>query len=117
MKLSFIFTVLNQLRIDHWQTKSYAEHKALNKAYEDLGDLFDSLVEKYYGRVGITEEKVTYTIKLDSYKGDLIAQYDQMRNSVIEYLNTITQGYGDLKNLQDEIEGTFNQLLYRLQQK
>jgi flagellar basal body-associated protein FliL len=117
MKLSFIFTTLNQLKIDHWQTKSFAEHKALGKAYEELDELFDSFVEKFYGRQGITEDKVTYTIKLDSYKGDLVAQYDQLRNSVIEYLDSITQNRNDLKNIQDEIEGAFNQLLYRLQQK
>lgn len=117
MKLSFIFTVLNQLKIDHWQTKSFAEHKALGSAYEDLDELFDSFVEKYYGRQGIAEDTVTYTIKLDSYKGNIIAQYDQLRNSVIDYLDTITQNRNDLKNIQDEIEGTFNQLLYRLQQK
>ena len=62
MKLSVVFTVLNQLKIDHWQTKSFAEHKALNG------------------------------------------------------LSTITEGRGDLKNIQDDIEGEFNHLLYKLQQ-
>jgi hypothetical protein len=27
-------TLQNQLRIHHWQTPSFAEHKALGKAYE-----------------------------------------------------------------------------------
>lgn len=116
MKLSVVFTVLNQLKIDHWQTKSFAEHKALNKAYENLGDLFDTFVEKYYGREGISEKKVTYNIKSDSYNGNLIATYTAMRDSVSTYLSTITEGRGDLKNLQDDIEGEFNHLLYRLQQ-
>ena len=40
-----------------------------------------------------------------------------MRNNVISYLATITEGSGDLKNIQDEIESEFNHLLYRLQQK
>jgi len=117
MKLSIVFTVLNQLKIDHWQTKSYAEHKALNTAYEELDGLFDSFVEAFYGRSGIVTDNVTYTIKLDSYKGDLITQYQQMRDAVVEYLKTITQNKGDLKNIQDEIEGAFNHLIYRLQQK
>jgi len=117
MKLSFVFTVLNQLRIDHWQTKSFAEHKALGTAYEELSDKFDEFVEKYYGRNSIPEKSVTYTIKLDSYNDNLIAKYTQMREAVIGYLSTITGGAGDLKNVQDDIEGEFDHLLYRLQQK
>jgi uncharacterized phage infection (PIP) family protein YhgE len=116
MKLSVVLTVLNQLKIDHWQTKSYAEHKALNKAYEALDNLFDTFVEIYYGREKIPENKVTYTIKSDSYNGNLIAEYTKIRDSVILYLSTITEGRSDLKNIQDEIEGEFNHLLYRLQQ-
>ncbi len=39
-----------QLRVFHWQTESYAQHKALGKAYEALDGLIDSFVE-----VGILE--------------------------------------------------------------
>jgi len=116
MKLSVIFTVLNQLKIDHWQTKSYAEHKALGTAYEELDGLFDKFVELMYGRVGIATDKVLYTVKSDSYNGKLIEKYTAMKKTVIEYLHSASQNYGDLKNLTDEIEGEFNHLLYRLQQ-
>lgn len=117
MKLSVVFTVLNQLKIDHWQTKSYAEHIALSKAYEALDGLFDKFVEIYYGKGTISDTKVTYTVKSDSYNENLISSYTTMRNNVISYLATITEGSGDLKNIQDEIESEFNHLLYRLQQK
>lgn len=117
MKLSVVFTVLNQLKIDHWQTKSYAEHKALATAYEELDELFDKFVELLYGREGIPSDKVTYAIKSDSYDDDLINKYTAMRKSVIDYLHTVAQNDGDLKNTVDEIEGEFNHLLYRLQQK
>jgi hypothetical protein len=117
MKLSAVFTVLNQLKIDHWQTKSYAEHKALGIAYEELDELFDKFVETYYGKSKILDARVTYTVKSDSYGGDLVSNYTTMRNNIVSYLSTITEGNGDLKNIQDEIEGEFNHLLYRLQQK
>jgi len=116
MKLSVVFTVLNQLKIDHWQTKSFAEHKALNSAYEALDGLFDTFIEQFYGREGIPEKKITYNIKSDSYDGNLISSYTKMRDGVIDYLSTITAGRGNLKNIQDEIEGEFNHLLYKLQQ-
>jgi flagellar basal body-associated protein FliL len=117
MKLSVIFTVLNQLKIDHWQTKSYAEHKALGIAYESLDSLFDKFIELYYGKNNISDARVTYTVKSDSYSDNLLSIYTTMRDSVISYLSTITEGQGDLRNIQDEIESEFNHLLYRLQQK
>jgi predicted RNA-binding protein with PIN domain len=116
MKLSVVFTVLNQLKIDHWQTKSYAEHKVLGTAYEAFDDLFDKFVEVYYGRFAIDAEQKIYTIKSDSYTNDTIARYTAMRDSVVSYLLEIVNDYGDLKNIVDEIEGEFNHLLYRLQQ-
>ena len=116
MKLSVVFTVLNQLKIDHWQTKSYAEHKALGTAYEAFDELFDKFVEVYYGRFAIDTEQKMYTIKSDSYTNDTIARYTAMRDSILDYFDTIVQEYGDLKNIVDEIEAEFNHLLYRLQQ-
>lgn len=116
MKLSLVFTVLNQLKIDHWQTKSHAEHSALGDAYSALDDLFDKFVEVFYGRTGTPEETITYAIKLDSYNSNLIMSYTQMRESVIKYMSSITAGFDMLKNIQDEIEAEFDRLIYKLNQ-
>ncbi len=117
MKLSVVFTVLNQLKIDHWQTKSYAEHKALGTAYKNLDGLFDTFVEVFYGRNTIPSSNTTYSIKSDSYADNVIERYKQMSVKVVEYLLQLSENSGDLKNITDEIEGEFNHLLYRLQQK
>lgn len=36
----------------HWKTKSFAEHTALNKFYDELIDLVDGFVEQYQGYYG-----------------------------------------------------------------
>ena len=36
--------VQNQFRFLHWQTTSYAKHKAYGKFYDNLGSLIDSIV-------------------------------------------------------------------------
>ena len=41
-----------QLHLLHWQTSSYAEHKALGKLYEYVQDFKDELVEKLMGYTG-----------------------------------------------------------------
>lgn len=43
------------LRLIHWNTTGYAEHKAIGELYDDLADLTDKLAEAYmgiYGRFG-----------------------------------------------------------------
>jgi hypothetical protein len=56
---SFAQTLLHSAtcaHIQHWQTTSYAEHKALQKYYESMPDLVDDLVETYMGRNGLVGE-------------------------------------------------------------
>jgi hypothetical protein len=50
----------------HLQTKSFAEHMALNGYYDGIGDLIDGLVESYQGQYGIIESYKSYDIV--SYK-------------------------------------------------
>jgi DNA-binding ferritin-like protein len=41
-----------QLHLLHWQTQSYATHKALGKLYEYVQDFKDDVVEKLMGYLG-----------------------------------------------------------------
>ena len=41
-----------QLHLLHWQTTSYAKHKALGKMYEYVQDFKDGVVEKLMGYLG-----------------------------------------------------------------
>lgn len=117
LNLTVFFTVLNTLKIDHWQTNSHAEHAALATAYEKLDGLFDTFIEYFYGARGFPTNTTTYKVSLKSYTGDLISYYSNLKYEVVEYIRSISENYGELTNLCDEIEGEFSHLLYRLQQK
>ena len=58
----------NQLRIFHWQTKSYAAHKALGKAYENLDELIDTFIETALGRTQAVFSDGNIDIKLFDIK-------------------------------------------------
>lgn len=116
LNLTVFFTVLNSLKIHHWQTNSFAEHKALGTAYEKLDALFDTFIELYYGSRGFPTTDASYKVTLASYSGGLIAFYRNLKKEVVEYLNSVANDSGDLRNICDEIEGEFSHLLYRLNQ-
>lgn len=42
--------------LHHWQTTSYAAHKALGEFYENMPDLVDDLVEAIIGKTGKVPE-------------------------------------------------------------
>ena len=122
MKLSYILGCLNQIKIHHWFTNSYAEHKALQKAYENLDDIFDRLVEVYLGKNGKSTNVVSkYNISATGWDPvqPLDVYYEDLRDSLIIYLRGIfnQEGDKDLLNIVDELEGEFNRIIYLLRLK
>ncbi len=51
--VSLLFSARTQLHIYHLQTLSFAQHKALNEAYDEIIDLIDGLVETYQGKTKV----------------------------------------------------------------
>ena len=47
-----LLTLTNQIKIFHWQTKGYAEHKALDKLFDILNSQNDRWVETAMGKYG-----------------------------------------------------------------
>lgn len=60
--VSLILHSRTQAHTLHLQTKSFAEHKALNDYYDGITDIFDGLVESYQGKYGIIENYKSYDI-------------------------------------------------------
>jgi len=107
--------IQNQLRVFHWQTKSYAAHKAFGKAYETLDDLVDSFVETALGK-GDTDFGGEIAITLFDLNS---LSVDEALNTYKEFLldlNNILNNEvdSDLMNIRDEMLGTLNHLSYLL---
>lgn len=115
MKLTPFFTVLNQIKVYHWQTKSYSEHRALNSAYEELDELFDKFVECYMGKKGREEKKSEYVIKLKSYDSNFTLDLNYIFDKFTEIINSMVDDSDtELLNIRDEILGEFDKLKYLL---
>jgi hypothetical protein len=102
-----------QVKILHWQTNSYARHKAYDKIYNKLGDLIDDFVEVYQGKYLKLEIKTSKleiknldVIQLNDYIGEFISVLQNEVPSKLEKNDT------DLLNIRDEILGTVHRLKY-----
>jgi len=107
--------IVAQLKLFHWQTFSYAQHKALDKAGKGLGDKLDRLVETLLGRYRNFEYR-PLSLELDPYSNENIIV------KIEKYINLFSQKQcpiinkqdSDVQNIIEEIVADLNQLKYLL---
>jgi DNA-binding ferritin-like protein len=116
--VTMFLQMLNTIKLYHWKTSSYAQHKATDDLYSSLNESIDSFVEIMLGkngsRVNLTGTKsiplMDYTdlsnfkTEVEKYKAFLTG----MGNDAALSLNINT----DLLNIRDEILGQLNQFTY-----
>jgi hypothetical protein len=102
------------LRLQHWMTKSHAEHKAIGKAYEGLDDLIDTFVETL---IGAKSREVLSGISSLSVGGDVQKILADLENVL---RNDVPKDVGEketaLLNIRDEILALVQQTKYLLTQ-
>lgn len=104
-----------QLRIFHWQTDSFAEHKAFGKTYEAFDGLIDSFVETYMGKFGKIKPTITFSITLKSLTGsdtvkEILQDFEDYLISMSDEIASETY----LLNIRDEMQAQINVLRYLL---
>ena len=109
--------VLNMVKLYHWKTHSYAQHKATDELYSKLNEHMDTFVEVLLGkdasRIHFLEKKIELydfsnilefkrrIFEFRSFLKDLDIYFDDSHDS-------------DLLNIRDEILSTLNQISYLL---
>lgn len=107
----------NMIKIYHWNTHSYAEHKATDELHERLGDNIDKFVETMLGKDSSRIEHLSRNISLHSLKTktslrEKMFLYRRFLMSMNKCLDASADS--DLLNIRDEILGDINQFLYLL---
>ena len=113
--IQFFFTMREQIKLYHWQTKSFSRHKATDGVIDTLDELIDKYVEVYMGRYG--RPKMTSRNNMVQVKNLSEANVVRFIKQCITYLQSeLVKGLKpqdtDLINLRDEMLADLNQLLY-----
>ena len=102
----------NQAHVFHLQTKSYAEHIALNGYYDAVVPLFDGIVESYQGKYGIIKNFKTF--KVEQYRnGKKTISYFQRLLDIIEE-NRDSVEDSSIQNQIDTVQELINSTIYKL---
>ena len=108
--------MLNTVKLYHWKTSSYAQHKATDDLYANLNTNIDTFVETMLGktgdRVNLTGVKsiplLDYS-NLSSFKHEIEKYKQFLINMKLNATNN-----SDLLNIRDEIVGNLNHFTYLL---
>jgi hypothetical protein len=101
-----------QVHIFHLGTKSYAEHKALQKYYEGIDDLTDGLVESYQGKYGLMTNYKTY--KMSSYKSkkQVMSYFTHVLDVIEKNRDSVEDSY--IQNQIDTVQELIYSTMYKL---
>lgn len=103
-----LFQSRDMMHLQHLQTTSFAEHKALGAYYEGILELTDSFTEKYFGR----NKRIPITIP-ESKATDAMSHLKSMQKMIEAEADS--ENYPcDLENILDEMLGLVNETLYLL---
>jgi hypothetical protein len=101
-----------QTHVFHLQTKSYTEHKALQKYYEGIDDLVDGLVESYQGKYDIIKSYKNYNLDSYSNASQLITYFKALSKKIEDVHGKVKDTY--IQNQLDTINELINSTLYKL---
>jgi hypothetical protein len=106
------FNMREQIKLYHWQTRSFAEHKATDELIAKLDTNIDTFVEVYMGRYGRPVMKRTLPVKnltVTGIRGFINKSGDWLS---FKLPRIVKRTDTDLLNIRDEILADLNQIKY-----
>jgi hypothetical protein len=94
----------------HLQTKSYAEHKALQGYYEKLPDAVDSIIEQWQGAYQMIIE---YPATYEAPKADALKEVTYIRDFIVAN-RAVVGDYTSIQNEVDALLGIVESTMYKL---
>lgn len=100
------------IKLYHWHTRQYAEHKSTDDLFGKMNDLVDKYVETLLGK--------SPTIRFTGFRSLALPDFTNrsaFMSGIEKYANAIknrkySDADSDLENMRDELVGHLNQFIY-----
>jgi len=108
---SMLLFARNQIHILHLQSLSYAQHVALNEAYDLILDSFDQFVETIQGKEGTILKGYKSYSYVDT---EPIAYIQTVINAINTYRKSLSTNYDEIDNMLQETVSGLEKIVYKL---
>jgi high-affinity Fe2+/Pb2+ permease len=101
-----------QVHIFHLGTKSYSEHKALQKYYESIDGIVDGIVESYQGKYGLLTNYKSYKNQTYKNKNQVLKYFTGLLSMIEEKRESVEDSY--IQNQVDTVQELIYSTMYKL---
>lgn len=109
----FFFELQMNLKMYHWTTTQYSNHKATDKLLDKMSDLIDSFIEKFMGAYTRPVMKSGSNVLIQNMTK---TKYVKLLKTAQEYLRgdleKVISKNTELLNIRDEVLAELDQALY-----
>jgi len=112
--VNVFFNIRDQVKLYHWQTMSFSEHKTMDDLVKSLDTNIDKFVEVYMGRYGRPYVKETLHVKNLTVSGIRIFIKKTNEWLAEKLPSMLKKTDTDLLNIRDEMLSDLNQVKYLL---
>jgi len=108
----YFLGLLGQIKLFHWSTMSYAQHKALDELHSSLSEQVDKFIEVFIGKFKkypFKSFKITMEAVTDSTK---IHKFLETERENIRKLHNQLKTSSELQNILDEMMSEINTAIY-----
>jgi hypothetical protein len=112
----FLF-LLSQLKVFHWNTKSFAQHQSFGQAYDSLSESIDEFIEQWQGEHGLMPHGEFNSYGVSNNTPEEITTFIAKAENLLiveipKNVDSTTQT--NLLNARDEMLSSFSQLKFLL---
>lgn len=111
------FEILHTIKLYHWKTKSYPQHKATDELHEKLAQQTDRFIEVLLGKTSQRIDMLEHNLTLYDFdnKQELKHKLFEFRQFLIDMRQIFpSKKDTDLLTIRDEMLESVNQFLYML---
>ena len=110
--IEYFLGLLGQIKLFHWATMSYAQHKALDDLHGKLSEKVDDFIEVFVGKFKKQPFK-NFKINMDATSDvSKIDKFLESERENIRKMHTQLKASSELQNILDEIMSEFNRAIY-----
>lgn len=107
--------LLNIIKLYHWKTKSFPEHKSTDELYSSLNEKIDTFVEVLLGKMGSRPQQHIFRINAYNFSStkELLKYLSKVKKELSK-MSTLYKTESDLLSIRDDIVADIHKFEYLL---
>jgi len=109
----YFLGILGQIKMMHWCSLSYSNHKALDDLHKNLSDFIDEFIEVYMGKFNKQPcELFTINMTATSDCANIIEYLEEQRETIRNMRNKQFKTSSEIQNILDSMMSSISNTIY-----